>query len=170
MRTRIANRAASVALITFATLLGACSAPEGPPVWTETSRSIEVTCAGFFQGSMRFAATRDQLSAAQVDMLSRLQIVNSEPACAGDGMACSLTVAQAGGATTTIESIDLNTTCNDSRKVVSFESFDPFLEASIVSMRRTSRTDCPTPLRLFVPMRVASMDCSQRRRTVARSP
>ena len=75
---------------------------------------------------MRFAATRDQLSAAQVDMLSRLQIVDSEPVCAGDGMACSLAVAQAGGATTNIDSIDLNTTCNGSRKVVSFESFDPF--------------------------------------------
>ena len=105
MSTKTAKRAGSVALIMFATLVGACSESETPPVWTETSRSIEVTCAGFFQGSMRFAATRDQLSAAQVDMLSRLQIVDSEPVCAGDGMACSLTVAQAGGATTTIESI-----------------------------------------------------------------
>ena len=78
---------------------------------------------------MRFAATRDQLSAAQVDMLSRLQIVDSEPVCAGDGMECSLAVAQAGGDTTNIDSIDSNTTCNGSRKVVKFESFDPFRQS-----------------------------------------
>jgi hypothetical protein len=113
-------------------LLAACtdhlptgSAPEVGPLWTETSRSIDVACFGFFQGSMRFTATRDQLSASQIDMLSRMTVIDGDPICIADGMGCSLTIVDATH-TTMIDAIEENSACTNPRKVVSYETFNPF--------------------------------------------
>jgi hypothetical protein len=124
------------ALISFAALLGACSEPPAPvpgpeaqALWTETSQSIDIDCFGYWVGSMRFVATREQLSAAELDMLSSLRIIDGAPTCAQDVMGCSLSVAQADGTTTDIDSIELNSTCGSPRKVVSYESFNPFRQS-----------------------------------------
>lgn len=102
------------------------SPPPALPVWTETSLSLEVTCSGFFQGSMRFVANRDQLSASQLDMLSRMTIIDGDPTCVSDLMGCSLTVIQADGSTTNIDAIEDDYVCDQPRKVVSYETFNPF--------------------------------------------
>jgi len=95
-------------------------------LWNDSSQGIDVSCFALFQGSMRFRATRDQLSAAQLEMLSSLKVVDSNKTCIADGMGCSLSVAQADGTTRTMDAVEMDDTCGESRKVVSFASFDPF--------------------------------------------
>jgi hypothetical protein len=104
---------------------GTTGAPTAP-VWTEASRSIEVGCFSFFQGSMRFAASREQLSPAQLDMLSSMTVIDAVAGCVGDVMECSLSVVQGDATTTTIEAIETDSACGTRSKVVSFETFDPF--------------------------------------------
>jgi hypothetical protein len=122
-----------VALGSLCGLLAACSSkpldttsPPGARVWTETSSSIEVGCFGFFQGSMRFVATRDQLSPSQLDMLSRMTVVEGDPTCFSDYMGCTVTVGDANGITTAIDSNESNIVCDRPRQVVSWETFNPF--------------------------------------------
>ena len=99
----------------------------GSPIWNETSRSIEVTCFQFFMGSMRFAATREQLSAAQLAMLSNMRAIDAVPPCVADVMECSLSIGQTDDSTFAIDAIELNSRCDDPRKVVSYDTFSPFL-------------------------------------------
>ncbi len=113
----------------LATVVGCGESTTGAPttpVWTETSRSIDVGCFAFFQGSMRFVASRDQLSPAQVDMLDSISVVDAVPGCVADGMECSLSVVQGDGSTTKIDSLETDSACGTARKVVSFATFDPF--------------------------------------------
>jgi hypothetical protein len=112
-----------LALGLLCALLSACQS--GAPVWTETSQSIDVTCSQQSEGSMRFVATRAELSAAQLDMLSQLRTTDPS-GCVEDVMFCSLAIAQADGHTTMIDSIELNSACGGQETVVSFDSFDPF--------------------------------------------
>jgi hypothetical protein len=121
MKTRYA-----MAIGSFCMLVGACGSEPAAPVWTETSRSIEVECFAFFQGSMRFEASRDQLSSAQVDMLSSMTVIDAAPSCVGDGMGCSLSVVQGDASTTMIGANDTDSGCGTARTVVSFATFDPF--------------------------------------------
>jgi len=115
-----------IAIGSFCALVAACGGEPAAPVWTETSRSIEVGCGDFFEGSMRFVASRDQLSAAQVDMLSSMTIIDAVPGCVADTMECSLSVVQGDASTTMIRTIESDTACGTARKLVSFATFDPF--------------------------------------------
>jgi len=122
-----------IALLCACGLLAACSSkpldttsPPGERIWTETSSSLEVDCFNFFQGSMRFVATRDQLSASQIDMLSSLTVIDGAPACIADLTTCSLTIGDADGSTRTIDAIEDDAVCSEPRKVVSYATFNPF--------------------------------------------
>jgi len=115
-----------IAIGCFFTLVAACGGEPAGPVWTETSRSIEVGCFAFFQGSMRFVASRDQLSSAQVDMLSSMTVIDAVPGCVGDTMGCSLSVVQGDGTTTTISANETDSACGTAKRIVSFATFDPF--------------------------------------------
>jgi hypothetical protein len=101
--------------------------PLGQPVWTETSSSLDLSCFQYWQGSMRFVATRDQLSAAQLGMLAAMRSIDAVPGCVSDVMGCSLSVVQADASTTTIDAIETDSACDRPRKVVSFDTFSPFL-------------------------------------------
>src|SRR4051812_36415059 len=59
------------------------------PIWTDDSRVIDVSCFAFFQGSKRIRATRDQLSADQLAILSGLRLVSDQPICAEDTLTCT---------------------------------------------------------------------------------
>ena len=98
------------------------------PLWSDSSRSIDVNCFGFFQGSMRFAAPREQLSAAQLSLLSAMRTVNAAPLCAEDGLDCQIAIVQGDGSTTTIESLEMDPDCGQPRKLVSFATFYPFVK------------------------------------------
>ena len=115
-----------IAISSFCAFVAACGSEPAAPVWTETSRSIEVGCFAFFQGSMRFRASRDQLSPAQIDMLSSMTVVDAVPGCVADGMECSLSVVQGDGSTTMIGANESDSGCGTARKLVSFATFDPF--------------------------------------------
>ena len=88
-------------------------------------------------GSMRFDATREQLSAAQLAMLSNMRAIDGVSACIADLMECSLSIGQTDGSTFTIDAIETNSSCQTPRKVVSYDTFSPFREAWGVSTRRT---------------------------------
>ena len=134
----------SARLAVLSVLLGACGEstlgqpPGGDPmggeptaasIWNASSQSVDVSCFGYWIGSMRFVARRDQLSAAQLDMLSNLKAVDPMPGCADDGLACSLSVAQADGSTTTMTANQIDLACGGATKVISFASFTPFRES-----------------------------------------
>jgi hypothetical protein len=107
-------------------LAAACGGDPAAPVWTETSSSIEVGCFAFFQGSMRFVASRDQLSSAQVDMLSSMSVIDAVPGCVSDTMGCALSVVQGDGSTRVINTNETDSACNTERELISFATFDPF--------------------------------------------
>src|SRR5436190_4344807 len=122
-----------IALACACGLLAACSSkpldttsPPGARIWTETSSTLEVSCFGFFQGSMRFVATRDQLSASQLDMLSGMTVIDGAPTCFSDYMGCTVTVGDAEGRTTEIDANESDVVCDRPRRVVSWETFNPF--------------------------------------------
>jgi hypothetical protein len=115
-----------IAIGSLCALAAACGGEPAAPVWTETSRSIEVGCFAFFQGSMRFEASRDQLSSGQVDMLSGMTVIDAVPGCVEDTMGCSLSVVQGDGSTTMIGANETDSACGTARKLVSFATFDPF--------------------------------------------
>jgi len=122
-----------IALALACGLLAACSskpldttAPPGARIWTETSSSLEVGCFGFFQGSMRFVATRDQLSTSELDTLSGMTVVDGATTCFSDYMGCTVTVGDADGSTTAIDANESNIVCDRPRKVLSWETFNPF--------------------------------------------
>lgn len=122
-----------LSLAGLCSLLAACGSkpldtgsPPAAHVWTETSSSLEVSCFGFFQGSMRFVARRDQLSASQLAMLSQMTLVDGDPTCFSDGMGCSLTVVDAGGGSTTFDAVESDAVCTNPHKVVAYDAFNPF--------------------------------------------
>lgn len=67
------------------------------PIWTDQSRAIDVSCYGFYQGSKRIRATRDQLSATQMDMLAALTPTTPPGTCVVDGISCTVGVTAADG-------------------------------------------------------------------------
>jgi hypothetical protein len=96
------------------------------PLWSDSSQSIDLTCFAYFQGSMRFAATRAQLSAEQLALLSGLRTVDAAPQCEEDGMDCQITIVQGDGQSVTMESTEGDPACGNPRKLISFETFEPF--------------------------------------------
>lgn len=104
------------------TLAAACGSDA---IWNGSSRSIEVSCSSFFQGSMRFAASRDQLSATQNDLASKMSVVDGAAGCVADVMGCSLSIVQGDGSTTMIDANETNSSCGTGSKV-SYATFDPF--------------------------------------------
>lgn len=96
-------------------------------LWTASSQRLEVACFAFFRGSMRFEATRAQLSTEQLALLSDLRIVDAEPTCVPDTMDCQISVTDPGGNRATMHAITTDPACAHPRKLISFESFRPFL-------------------------------------------
>jgi hypothetical protein len=108
---------------------GAGLATMPPPVWTAESQLIDVRCGDFFSGSMRFSATRDQLSPDQLAMLSNLRVIPAATGCLEDGRSCGITVTDQAGHQTKFDMLELDLACGDARPVVSFDSFQPFMQS-----------------------------------------
>jgi hypothetical protein len=96
-------------------------------VWSDDSRSIAVRCAGFFQGSMRFEAGRDALSAKQLELLSQVKTTSAQNGCPTDLMSCKVSVTNSGGVTAETDAIEMDPACDTPRTVIEFASFMPFL-------------------------------------------
>jgi hypothetical protein len=129
---RVARLRLAVALGTLAVL--GCdtdrTTPEsiGNPIWTADSRSLDVTCGSFWEGSMRFVANRDELTAEQLAQLSNLRLVESAPTCLQDGRGCRILVTDADGQTSSYGSFQDDSVCGPDapQAVVPFAAFDPF--------------------------------------------
>ena len=114
-------------------LIGACGSSSDPPSasapWTRASDGIEVTCGSFFGGSMKFEARRSQLSAAQLDLLSALTVIEPKQGCSEDVPSCAITVTDAQGAVSTYSSTYGDPACPGiSSPVISYASLGPFLQ------------------------------------------
>jgi hypothetical protein len=107
---------------------GEATAP--PPIWTADSQLIDVSCGDFFSGSMRFSATRDQLSSDQLAMLSNLRVVAAQTGCLEDSRSCQINVTDQAGHQTTMNTLEMDAGCGSMRPlVVSFDSFQPFMQS-----------------------------------------
>jgi hypothetical protein len=95
-------------------------------VWTDQSRAIDVTCGGFYQGSKRIRATRDQLSAEQLDLLSALTLSTPEQQCILDGLSCGVAVTAADGRVATYIS-DESGACGQTRPKIPLRTLSLFL-------------------------------------------
>jgi hypothetical protein len=99
------------------------------PIWTDDSRVIDVSCFAFFQGSKRIRATRDQLSADQLAILSGLRLVSDQPICAEDTLSCTVMITAADGTIAGYYSEQLNSACGSTKPLIPFASFNPFLQS-----------------------------------------
>jgi hypothetical protein len=106
--------------------LGDAGAPTAAPVWTADSRRIDVSCFAFSEGSMKFGATRDQLSGAQLELLSQMKRIDGSSTCWEDVMGCEVAVTNGDGSVSSYSSVDMNGACGATSPLISFESFDPF--------------------------------------------
>jgi hypothetical protein len=60
--------------------------------WTWDSEAVEIACASPRAGSMRFRASRDELSPLQLALLENLQLDRPRTGCSQQVMSCTLTV------------------------------------------------------------------------------
>jgi len=114
------------------------------PPWTDTSAAIDVSCSAM-TGAMRFRASRNQLSAAQLDLLARLAVVRSNPnICVADGVACQVAITQADGSVTSHPTVTADPGCGMTGDVIAWESFLPFsgtIPCSYAAAGTTVRAD-----------------------------
>ena len=96
-------------------------------VWTDQSRAIDVTCGGFYQGSKRIRATRDQLSAEQLAMLAGLRLTTPTRPCVLDGIGCSVAVTAADG-TVAVYGSDDASACGPAPPKIPLRDLSLFLE------------------------------------------
>ena len=97
----------------------------GTPIWTTDSRAIDVTCAAFGLGTMRFAATRDQLSPTQLAQLARIALIAPNSSCIADEMTCSVSVTGGDGSLSVHDYRSGNDGCGSPDLLIS-SSFEPF--------------------------------------------
>ena len=97
-------------------------------VWDSSSRSIDLICSSYFGGSMRFAASRDQLTAEQLALLTNLRVVKPDASCIEDSLSCGLTIVQGDGSTLAINSGYGDYGCGVSAPLVAFATLQPFLD------------------------------------------
>jgi|GEM_PF-5836600 len=112
-------------------------------IWSDSSRSIDVTCGSYWMGSMRFVATRDQLTADQLAVLSNLKVVDALPQCIEDGFSCSITVGSADGSSVTMAAVEGDTSCRPPERLVSYATFKPFLDTLTCQYGRESVQPSP---------------------------
>jgi hypothetical protein len=99
------------------------------PIWTNDSRVIDVGCFAFFQGSKRIRATRDQLSADQLGILSSLMLIPPQAYCYADSNACSVAITAGDGTVATYHTEEFDSGCHTTTLVIPYASFSPFLES-----------------------------------------
>jgi hypothetical protein len=99
------------------------------PIWTEQSRAIDVNCFGFFDGSKRIRATRDQLSADQLGVLSNLTLIRPTAQCYSDTNACRVAITATDGTVATYTTEALDDGCGKTDPVIAYDSFTPFLQS-----------------------------------------
>jgi hypothetical protein len=99
------------------------------PIWTEESQAIDVTCSAYFLGSKRIRATRDQLSADQLGILSSLMLIPPQAYCYADSNACSVAITAADGTVATYHTEEFDSGCHTTTLVIPYASFSPFLES-----------------------------------------
>jgi hypothetical protein len=102
-------------------------APTPTTLWRQDSQTIDMSCFAFFQGSMRFRANRNQLTADQLALLSNLRAVDAKDECLEDGMECAITIVQADGQATKMDALAGDFNCGQPRQVIAYDTFLPFL-------------------------------------------
>jgi len=101
-------------------------------IWTDASTAIDVLCAGFHDGQMRFRARRDQLSAAQLALLANVTTAPPQPgpptpdACVPDVLSCTVTISGAGGANATYFVYGFDYPCGGHDNLIADSTFRPF--------------------------------------------
>lgn len=98
------------------------------PIWTDQSQLIDIGCFAFFEGSKRIRATRDQLSAQQLDILSGMKMISPQPYCYADSNSCSVAITAADGTVASYTTEQMDSGCGKTQPVLSYATFAPFLE------------------------------------------
>jgi len=132
MRNQRIFRALSlISLSGLGLALPACSSDKNEPattaVFAADSRGIDMSCGGFFDGSMEFRATREQLTDSDLALLSHLVLIDAKDQCPTDTMSCSVSVTGGDGIVTTYRSTALDGACDQPGKVIAFDSLAPFM-------------------------------------------
>ena len=98
------------------------------PIWTDGSAAIDVLCAGFHEGQMRFRARRDQMSGEQLALLAQVTTTSLTPpdACTPDVMICTIAITGAGGGTSTYQTFAFDQSCGSPDNLVANATFRPF--------------------------------------------
>ena len=97
------------------------------PIWTDQSRVVDVRCFAFFEGSVRIRATRDQLTADQLAILSGMTLIPPKDQCYEDTNACTVAISAADGTVATYATEATDSGCGSTKPVIQYASFDQFL-------------------------------------------
>lgn len=98
------------------------------PIWTDGSTAIDVRCAGYHEGQMRFRATRDQMSSEQLALLAQVTTLPVSPAdaCYTDILICTIAVTGSAGSIASYVTYDFNQVCGSLNNLVDNTTFRPF--------------------------------------------
>ena len=99
------------------------------PIWTDQSQVIDVSCFAFFEGSVRIRATRDQLTADQLAILSGMTLIPPKAQCYEDTNGCTVAISAADGTLATYTTEATDSGCDSAKPVIQYASFDRFLHS-----------------------------------------
>ena len=118
--------------------------PGGRP-WTEASRAIEVRSFGYFTGSSKYVADREQLSETQLAALAQLCIIDTPKGPSADGVSHRISITDTDGKVTQYRAAQENALDIDEGQAKDWTTLDiasltPFLDTlSCLSAGATRR-------------------------------
>jgi hypothetical protein len=101
--------------------------PPSIPVWTAESTSVEISWFSFWAGGYRFTRERDQLSAAQLELLAAIRTIDVDGPCLADVDEVQLTITSNSGETETYGAI-AHPCAFGSRTLVGYEEVAALLD------------------------------------------
>lgn len=114
----------SVCLVALACGETTTSGAEAP--WSTQSAALEMQCGGFFEGAMRFRATRDELSERELTLLASLKTTKGAADCPEDISGCRVKITDdAGGVADYVATAE--DYCGGETTQIAYDSLSPLL-------------------------------------------
>jgi len=108
------------------TTTASANSSEAP--WTTASAHLELTCGGYFEGSMGFQADRSQLTQDELTLLAQLKTTTGVSSCPTDLLGCDISITDGEGVVTTYGATAGDYLCSSNSPRLAYDSLKPFLD------------------------------------------